>query len=244
MKVALFVPCYVDAFFPEVAIATLELLERLGVEVDYPARPDLLRPADGQQRLPGRRRAVEALFVTNFAGFEHVVTPSGSCVHHVRQHLDAIPQTDEVARCASDLRAGRVPARRAGRGRVPVGRSSRTGSGCTTAAARCAGLATRQSELEPPLQAAGAAVEVRGHPVREPEPPGRVLRLRRHVLGRRGAGVGAHGLRQGEGPPGRRRRVHRLGRHVVPDAPAGLRRAHGLDLPFMHIAQILNGARA
>ena len=36
MKVALFVPCYVDAFFPEVGIATLELLERLGCEVDFP----------------------------------------------------------------------------------------------------------------------------------------------------------------------------------------------------------------
>ena len=36
MKAALFVPCYVDAVFPEVAIATLELLERLGFEVAYP----------------------------------------------------------------------------------------------------------------------------------------------------------------------------------------------------------------
>ena len=36
MRVGLFVPCYVDAFFPEVGIATLELLERLGCEVDYP----------------------------------------------------------------------------------------------------------------------------------------------------------------------------------------------------------------
>ena len=36
IKAALFIPCYVDAFFPEVGIATLELLERLGVEVDYP----------------------------------------------------------------------------------------------------------------------------------------------------------------------------------------------------------------
>jgi len=30
MKVALFVPCYIDAVFPEVGIATLELLEKLG----------------------------------------------------------------------------------------------------------------------------------------------------------------------------------------------------------------------
>jgi len=51
MKIGLFVPCYVDTFFPEVGIATLELLERLGVRV-VPARPDVLRPADGEQRLP------------------------------------------------------------------------------------------------------------------------------------------------------------------------------------------------
>ena len=30
MKLGLFIPCYIDAFFPEVGIATLELLERLG----------------------------------------------------------------------------------------------------------------------------------------------------------------------------------------------------------------------
>jgi L-lactate dehydrogenase complex protein LldE len=28
MKIGLFIPCYVDAFFPEVGIATLELLEK------------------------------------------------------------------------------------------------------------------------------------------------------------------------------------------------------------------------
>lgn len=36
MKVALFIPCYIDAVYPEVGIATLELLEKLGVEVEYP----------------------------------------------------------------------------------------------------------------------------------------------------------------------------------------------------------------
>jgi hypothetical protein len=34
--VALMIPCYVDVFYPEVGIATLELLEKLGVEVVYP----------------------------------------------------------------------------------------------------------------------------------------------------------------------------------------------------------------
>jgi L-lactate dehydrogenase complex protein LldE len=36
MKVGLFIPCYVDAFFPEVGVASLEILERFGVDVSYP----------------------------------------------------------------------------------------------------------------------------------------------------------------------------------------------------------------
>ena len=35
----------------------------------------------------------EALFVRNFSGFDYVVAPSGSCVHHVRDNFDAIEQT-------------------------------------------------------------------------------------------------------------------------------------------------------
>jgi L-lactate dehydrogenase complex protein LldE len=36
MRLGLFIPCYIDASFPEVGIATLELLERLGCSVEYP----------------------------------------------------------------------------------------------------------------------------------------------------------------------------------------------------------------
>lgn len=96
MKVALFVPCYVDAFYPEVGIATLELLERLGCEVHYPLDQTCcgqpMANAGCQQDASG----AEALFVRNFAGFDHIVTPSGSCAHHVREHLDAIAPTDEA----------------------------------------------------------------------------------------------------------------------------------------------------
>jgi L-lactate dehydrogenase complex protein LldE len=40
--------------------------------------------------------ATEKLFVKNFAGFDYIVGPSGSCVHHVRENLTAIPQTAQV----------------------------------------------------------------------------------------------------------------------------------------------------
>jgi L-lactate dehydrogenase complex protein LldE len=34
MKIGLFIPCYIDAFMPEVGIATLELFKRFGHEVE------------------------------------------------------------------------------------------------------------------------------------------------------------------------------------------------------------------
>ena len=98
MKAALFIPCYVDAFFPEVGIATLELLERLGVEVDYPLDQTCCGQPMSNSGCQHDAAATEALFVRNFAGYDYIVTPSGSCTHHVRANLTAIPQTvDTVA---------------------------------------------------------------------------------------------------------------------------------------------------
>ena len=96
MKVALFVPCYVDAFFPEVGIASLELLEKLGVEVDYPLDQTCCGQPMGNSGCHDDAAATEALFVRNFEGYEYIVSPSGSCTHHVRDHLTAIEQTPAV----------------------------------------------------------------------------------------------------------------------------------------------------
>ena len=96
MKIALFVPCYVDAFFPEVGIATLELLERVGCEVDYPLEQTCCGQPMANSGCHAEARDTEALFASNFAGYEHIVTPSGSCAHHVRDQLTAIEQTPAV----------------------------------------------------------------------------------------------------------------------------------------------------
>ncbi|MGH1591650.1 (Fe-S)-binding protein [Methylobacterium phyllosphaerae] len=96
MRVGLFVPCYVDAFEPEVGIATLELLERLGCTVEYPFDQTCCGQPMTNTGCHAEAAATEALFVKNFSGFDYVVAPSGSCVHQVREHLTAIPQTDAV----------------------------------------------------------------------------------------------------------------------------------------------------
>ena len=154
MKAALFVPCYIDAFFPEVGIATLELLERLGVEVAYPLDQTCCGAADGQQRLPrrcgGDRGAVRQEF--------RRVRLHRRAVGKLRSPRARPPDGDpaDAGRCtkvaAQHLRARRVPARRAqGPARSP-GPSSRTRSACTTAARRCARCATaKMSEIDEPF---------------------------------------------------------------------------------------------
>ena len=47
MTVGLFIPCYVNQFYPDAAKATLQLLQKLGVDVVYPPQTNLLRTTDG-----------------------------------------------------------------------------------------------------------------------------------------------------------------------------------------------------
>jgi len=102
MRVGLFIPCYVDAFFPEVGIATLEILEHCGLDVSYPLDQTCCGQPMGNSGCQEHAAPAEALFVKNFKEFDYIVGPSGSCVHHIRAHFDAIPQTEEVTKLRAD----------------------------------------------------------------------------------------------------------------------------------------------
>lgn len=104
MKVGLFIPCYVDAFFPEVGIATLELLERLGCAVEYPLDQTCCGQPMANSGAQRDAAATEARFVGCFRDFDTIVGPSASCVHHVRHHLDAIEQTPDTRKVRSGAR--------------------------------------------------------------------------------------------------------------------------------------------
>ena len=104
IKVGLFIPCYIDAFFPEVGVATLELLERLGCTVEYPLDQSCCGQPMANSGCQDDAAATEDVFVHCFQDFDTVVGPSASCVHHVRFHLDAIEQTPQ----ARKVRAGGI----------------------------------------------------------------------------------------------------------------------------------------
>jgi L-lactate dehydrogenase complex protein LldE len=87
MKVGLFIPCYVDQFYPQVALATLELLEKLGCEVVFPLNQTCCGQPMANSGYAGLGSGCEKNFIANFRGLEFIVSPSGSCVLHVKEHL-------------------------------------------------------------------------------------------------------------------------------------------------------------
>ncbi|WP_207497209.1 (Fe-S)-binding protein [Aridibaculum aurantiacum] len=87
MKVALFIPCYVDQFYPQVAIATMQLLQKFGCEVTYPLDQTCCgQPMAnaGYEHLTG---SCNKNFINNFKDADYIVGPTGSCVTHIKDHL-------------------------------------------------------------------------------------------------------------------------------------------------------------
>jgi L-lactate dehydrogenase complex protein LldE len=86
MPVALFVPCYIDQFYPQVAVASLELLEKLGCEVIVPIDQTCCGQPMANSGFASSTAGCDANFSNNFAGFDYIVGPSGSCVLHLKEH--------------------------------------------------------------------------------------------------------------------------------------------------------------
>src|SRR4028119_622633 len=107
MRVALFVTCFNDTMFPESAQATVRLLERLGVDVDFPAG----QTCCGQMHINTgyRTEAVPLVrrYVESFEGYDAVVAPSASCAGTVAHHHATIAA--ERGDAAPRDRAPRAP---------------------------------------------------------------------------------------------------------------------------------------
>ena len=87
MRVALMATCIGDTMFPDVAKATVRLLERLGVEVDVPPAQTCCGQPMINTGYFDEAEPVVRSYAQTFADHEAVVLPSGSCAGSVRhQH--------------------------------------------------------------------------------------------------------------------------------------------------------------
>lgn len=88
MKVGLFIPCYIDQFYPRVGMATVELLEKVGCDVEFPEAQTCCGQPMANTGCVNEARPLAKAFVEIFADYDYVVCPSGSCTAMVTHHYD------------------------------------------------------------------------------------------------------------------------------------------------------------
>ncbi len=88
MKVGLFIPCYIDQFYPQVAVATLQLLEKHGCQVAFPMNQTCCGQPMANSGFASDAKGCDLNFARNFSGYDYIVSPSGSCVLHIKEHLN------------------------------------------------------------------------------------------------------------------------------------------------------------
>ena len=84
MKIGLFIPCYVDALYPEVGVATYKLLTSLGLDVDYPLEQTCCGQPMANAGFEKMADKLAKSFDEKFADFDYVVAPSASCAAFVK----------------------------------------------------------------------------------------------------------------------------------------------------------------
>lgn len=84
MKIGLFIPCYVDALYPEVGVATYKLLKSLDLDVTYPLNQTCCGQPMANAGFEKMAGNIADHFDKLFAGFDYVVAPSASCAAFVK----------------------------------------------------------------------------------------------------------------------------------------------------------------
>ncbi|MFZ0040030.1 MAG: (Fe-S)-binding protein [Solirubrobacteraceae bacterium] len=103
MRASLFITCFNDTMFPQTGRAAVAVLERLGVEVDFPLEQTCcgqmhFNTGYADETIPLVRR-----FVRVFADSEVVVSPSASCVAMVREHYPRVAELAGDAALAREI---------------------------------------------------------------------------------------------------------------------------------------------
>lgn len=95
MKVTLFATCLVDMFQSDVGKATVEVLERLGCEIDFPQTQVCCgQPAYNSGYVKESKEAMKKMIAT-FENAEYIVTPSGSCAAMFKEYPHVLSNEGE-----------------------------------------------------------------------------------------------------------------------------------------------------
>ncbi len=107
-RVALFVTCLGDAFYPQVGEATVRLLHRLGIAVDFPLGQTCCAQPAFNAGFHDQARQVAQRNLHLFADYEYVIVPSGSCTAMIRLFYADLFAEDPELRVQAESLASRT----------------------------------------------------------------------------------------------------------------------------------------
>jgi L-lactate dehydrogenase complex protein LldE len=86
MKVQLFIPCFIDQLYPQVAFNTVKILEKAGCTVAYNTQQTCCGQPAFNAGFWGESKDVCTKFVQDFDGADYIVSPSASCAGFIRNN--------------------------------------------------------------------------------------------------------------------------------------------------------------
>ncbi len=108
IRASLFITCLGDLFFPEVGVAMVRLLRRLGVTVDFPRDQTCCGLPLFNSGYHREAERVARRTLPLFAASEYVVVPSGSCAWMVKKEYPGLFQDEPALRQEAEALASRT----------------------------------------------------------------------------------------------------------------------------------------
>lgn len=90
MNVQIFVPCFIDQLYPQVAFNMVKVLEKAGCTVSYNASQTCCGQPAFNAGFWGEAKEVCGKFLKDFSGSDYIVAPSASCVGFVRNYYSKV----------------------------------------------------------------------------------------------------------------------------------------------------------
>jgi L-lactate dehydrogenase complex protein LldE len=148
-RVGLFVTCLVDLFRPSVGFAAVKLLEAAGFAVAVPKAQTCCGQPAYNSGDRASARAIARRVIDAFAGFDHVVAPSGSCAGMIKIHYPALFDGDPVMQEGARRLASRTSELVSFLAHTPGTRIEARYDGVATYHDACSGLRELQVKDEP-----------------------------------------------------------------------------------------------
>jgi L-lactate dehydrogenase complex protein LldE len=90
MHVDVFIPCFIDQFYPQTGLNMVRILEKLGVEVHYNKNQTCCGQIAFNSGFWDEAKAIGEKFIRDFSNNRFVFGPSASCVGMVRNYYDVL----------------------------------------------------------------------------------------------------------------------------------------------------------